>query len=194
MKDVFVHETATVETKNIGSGTKIWHYAHVREGASIGKNCTIGHCAYIGKNVKVGDNVKIENKASLFQGVTLEDDVFIGPHVAFTNDLRPRSEGKWVPEKTVVKTGASIGVNSTVLCGLTIGKYAMIGGGSVVTKDIPGHGMVFGNPARLRGFVCECGEMCEKNDERDGIVLMVCRECNKPLKIPINVYNEARGV
>lgn len=188
MKDVFVHETATVETGDIGSGTKIWHYAHVREGASIGKNCTIGQCAYIGKDVKVGNNCKIENKTSLFQGVTLEDDCFIGPHTTFTNDKRPRSKGDWKIVKTKVCNGVSIGANSTILCGITLHDNCMIGSGSVVTKDVPANALLYGNPAKIKGFVCGCGGTLEKARVAGSYVEMKCVKCSKIYKIPAGDY------
>jgi UDP-2-acetamido-3-amino-2,3-dideoxy-glucuronate N-acetyltransferase len=159
MNKVKIHKTATVEkTAIIGGGTYIWHYVHVREGAVIGTNCIIGHCAHVGKDVKVGSNVKMGNNVSLFEGVTVEDNVLVGPHVVITNDLRPRSIGEWHVIKTFVRKGASIGANSTVICGVEIGEHSMVGAGSVVTRSVPPYALVYGNPAKLRGFVCECGE------------------------------------
>ena len=183
MAGFFAHETACVERgAKIGDGTKIWHFAHVREGSSIGKDCTLGHCAYVDAGVIVGDNVKIENKASVFQGVTIEDGVFVGPHVAFSNDKRPRSVNPgWKISKTLVREGASIGVNSTILCGITVGRYAMIGGGSVVTRDVPDHGLVYGNPAKLVGFVCFCGERLPQ-PARGGHGSK-CRVCGKSVNV-----------
>ncbi len=190
-----IHQTATVEGgAKIGSGTCVWHYAHVREGAKVGKGCVIGHCAYVGKDVHVGDNVKIGNKVSIFQGAVIEDDVFIGPHVAFTNDLRPRAFSKdWRIIKTRVKKGASIGVNSTIICGTVIGSYSLIGGGSVVTADVPDHGLVYGNPAKLRGFVCRCGEVLGKGKKRGGDVVLKCGKCGKACSVPELVYKNLNG-
>ncbi len=195
MHDVFIHQTATVEKKaEIGSGTHVWHYAHVREGAVLGDNCSVGHCAYIGKNVKVGNNVKIENKVSIFQGVTIEDDAFIGPHVAFTNDVRPRAFNKeWKIIPTRVKRGAAIGVNTTIICGVTIGEYAMVGGGSVVTADVPDHGLVYGSPAKLKGFVCSCGEVLGGVEKRGDVFVLHCGKCGKICKIPAEVYSKLHG-
>jgi UDP-2-acetamido-3-amino-2,3-dideoxy-glucuronate N-acetyltransferase len=191
MKGAFIHETATVEKEaRIGSGTRVWHYAHVREGARIGKDCTVGHCAYVGKDVRVGDNVKIENKVSIFKGAMIEDDVFIGPHVAFTNDLRPRAKNDdWEVIETRVKKGASIGVNSTIICGITIGSHSMVGGGSVVTSDVPDHGLVYGNPAKLRGFICSCGEVLGRGKKSGSAFVLKCGECGRECRVPAGVYD-----
>jgi len=155
----FAHPTAIVSQEaSIGSRTKIWHHAQVREGAVIGKNCILGKDVYIGKDVQIGNGCKIQNRASIYMGVKIEDDVFVGPHVSFTNDKYPRAfSQQWEIGETLVRRGASIGANSTVICGVTIGEYAMVGAGSVVTKDVPPHGLVVGNPARLIGYVCKCG-------------------------------------
>jgi len=185
LKEVFIHETAIVsDDAQIGRGTKVWHHAQVREGANIGKNCVLGKDVYVGKDVKIGDNVKMENRATIYRGVTIEDNVFIGPHVTFTNDLYPRSLNKdWKSIPTLVKEGASIGANSTVLCGITIGKHAMIGIGSVVTRNVPNHALVFGNPASLKGYVCECGRKLEKIRNEGKNILMRCNYCHKKIKI-----------
>ena len=188
---VFVHPTATVEKgARIGSGTKIWHYAHVRDDAVMGKNCNVGHCAYVDTGVKVGDNVKIGNKASVFRGVIVENDAFIGPHVAFTNDMRPRSLGEWKLEKTLVKRGASIGTNSTIVCGVTLGEDCMIGAGSVVTRDIPANGLAYGNPAKLRGFICRCKGNAEKTGKKGGSVILRCRECGQEFPVKGSDYKK----
>ena len=188
---VFIHPTAEVSPKaRIGDGTKIWHHAQVRENAIIGKNCILGKGVYIDKNVHIGNNVKLENRVSVFDGVSIEDDVFVGPHVTFTNDLKPRSFVKdWKIVKTLVKKGASIGANSTIICGITIGEYAMIGAGSVVTKDVPDHTLVYGNPARIRGFVCKCGEKLEKILEEGDFVVMKCPRCGEIVKIKKEIYS-----
>jgi len=179
-KKFFVHPTATVEKGAcIGAGTKIWHYAHVREGADIGDNCILGHCVFADANVKIGSNVKLGNKVSVFQGVTIEDDVLIGPHTVFTNDLRPRSVGEWKMTKTHVKKGASVGSNSTIICGIVIGSYAMVGAGSVVTRDVPDFGLVYGNPARIHGYVCRCGEPLEGGGNGKTPVSVECKRCGK---------------
>ncbi len=186
---VNVHETATVdEGAIIGSGTNIWHYAHVRGTAVIGKDCNVGHCVYIDQNVKIGSNVKIGNKASIFQGVEIGNGCFIGPHVAFTNDKRPRSLGSWEIVRTTVMDGASIGANSTILCGVTLGSDCMVGSGSVVTRDVPQNALVYGNPAKVRGFVCSCGNDAEKSSKKGRNVAMKCVKCGKAFEIPEDVY------
>lgn len=162
-----IHESAYVEDAEIGDGTDIWHFVHVRKGAKIGKNCNIGKGVYVDLNVVIGDNCKIQNFATIYQGVTISNDVFIGPHVCFTNDIRPRAfmwgDNRLV--KTVVKNGASIGANATIIAGVTIGEYAMVGAGSVVTKDVPDYGLVVGNPAKVVGKVDKNGNVIEKCKE-----------------------------
>lgn len=156
----FAHETSILEEPyEIGEGTKIWHFSHIMPHVSMGKNCVIGQNVYIGEGVKIGNNVKIENNVSVFKGVTLEDDVFCGPSCVFTNVINPRSHisRKHELKSTVVKKGASIGANATIVCGNVVGGYAFIGAGSVVTKDIPEHALVYGNPALRHGWMCQCG-------------------------------------
>lgn len=155
----YVHESAEVSPEaKVGEGTRIWNQAQVREGARLGRNCRLGKDVYVDKNVRVGDNCKIQNGATLYDGVTLEDDVFVGPHVVFTNDLYPRAQpNDWEIVPTLVRSGASIGANATILCGVTIGTFAVVGAGSVVTGDVPDHAIVLGNPARRWGYACHCG-------------------------------------
>lgn len=170
----FQHHSAEVSEKaKIGEGTKIWHNAHIREGAEIGKHCIIGKNVYIDFEVKIGDKVKIQNNASVYHGITIESGVFIGPHVCFTNDKVPRAINEdgtpkagedWEIKKTTVKEGASIGANSTILPDLTIGKFAMIGAGSVVTKDVDDFVLVLGNPARVYGKVDKSGKVISKKN------------------------------
>jgi len=158
----FVHESAYVdEPSSIGEGTKIWHFSHVMPHATIGRNCSIGQNVFIAPRVRIGDNVKIQNNVSVYEGVVLEDDVFCGPSMVFTNIVTPRSRFPRNKSddyrKTLVRRGASIGANATILCGVTIGEHALVGAGAVVTRDIPPYALVFGNPARVRGYACECG-------------------------------------
>jgi len=164
-KEYFVHESSYVdEGVQIGKNTRIWHYSHVMENASIGEKCTLGQNVLVGQDVEVGNNVKIQNNVSVYEGVTLEDDVFCGPSMVFTNVDTPRTAYPTKPEdyqETRVKTGATIGANATVVCGHTIGKYAFIGAGSVVTKEVPDYAIYYGNPAQHHGWICECGEKLE---------------------------------
>lgn len=162
----FVHESSYVdEPNNIGEGTKIWHFSHILPGCEIGSNCNIGQNVVIGANVRIGNRVKIQNNVSVYEGVELEDEVFCGPSMVFTNVFTPRSGTPRNSSsdylKTLVKRGASIGANATIVCGNTIGEYAFVGAGSVVTKDVPPYAMVYGNPARVRGYACECGQKLE---------------------------------
>lgn len=158
----FAHESAYVdEGAAIGEGTKIWHFSHVMSGAKIGRRCNIGQNVVISHGVIVGDNVKIQNNVSLYTGVTLEDDVFCGPSMVFTNIVTPRSgTPRNRPEdyvRTRVAKGATIGANATIVCGHDLGRHAFVGAGAVVTKDVPDHAIVLGNPARVVGYACECG-------------------------------------
>jgi acetyltransferase-like isoleucine patch superfamily enzyme len=157
--EIFIHATADVSSEaSIGENTKVWHLAQIRESASIGENCTISKNVYIDTGVRIGNNVKIQNNVNIYNGVTIEDDVFLGPSMTFTNDLFPRAtNADWIVTKTIVKKGASIGANATIVCGITIGEYAMVGAGAVVTKDVPDYTMVVGNPAKAIGKVCKCG-------------------------------------
>lgn len=154
-----IHSTAEVSPQAlVGEGTTIWHWAQVRERAEIGSNCNIGKDAYIDVDVVVGDNCKIQNFATLYRGLKVGNGAFIGPHVCFTNDMYPRAVSPdWQVVPTTVEDGASIGANATILCGLTIGKNAMVAAGSVVTRDVPPHALVAGVPAKVVGWVCECG-------------------------------------
>lgn len=158
----FIHESSCLdENVTVGEGTKIWHFCHVQSGASVGKNCVLGQNVYIGSNVKLGNGVKIQNNVSVYAGVTLEDYVFCGPSCVFTNDLTPRAEypkNKSVYKKTLVQTGASIGANATIVCGHSIGKWALVGAGAVVVSDVPDYAVVLGVPAKFAGWVCECGK------------------------------------
>ena len=161
----YIHESSYVdEDVKIGENTKIWHFSHIQKGAVIGDNCTIGQNVNISNNVKIGDYVKIQNNVSVYEGVELEDYVFCGPSCVFTNDLTPRAiypKGSENYKKTLVKKGASIGANATIICGHTIGEWALIGAGAVVTKDVPDHALMIGVPAKHKGWVCECGEILD---------------------------------
>lgn len=159
-KSYYVHPTAIVdEGAEIGERTKIWHFTHIMSGAKIGRNCILGQNVFVGRNVRIGDGVKIQNNVSVYEGVELEDFVFCGPSVVFTNVLNPRSEIERKSEfrRTLVKRGATLGANCTIVCGVTIGRYAFVGAGAVVTKDVPDFALVVGVPARIVGWVCECG-------------------------------------
>lgn len=159
-QDVFIHPTATVdESAYIEEGTKVWHYSHVMSGAKIGKKCILGQNVFVGRNVVIGNNVKIQNNVSIYEGVELEDNVFCGPSMVFTNVINPRSEieRKSKFKRTLVKKGATLGANSTILCGHTIGRYAFVGAGALVTKDVPDHALVVGVSSRIIGWMCHCG-------------------------------------
>jgi len=160
MSGVFIHDSAHVSAgARIGSGTKVWINSQIREDAEIGEDCIISKDTYIDTGVRIGSRVKVQNGVSIYHGVDIEDDVFVGPNATFTNDYVPRAfNADWKISKTLVRRGASIGANATIICGHTIGEFAMVGAGSVVTKDVPAHGLVVGNPAKLIGFVCRCGQ------------------------------------
>lgn len=160
-KGFFVHESSYVDDGvEIGAGTKIWHFSHILSNTHIGERCSFGQNVVVGPNVTIGNNVKVQNNVSIYDGVVLEDDVFCGPSMVFTNVINPRSA---VPRRdefrpTIVKRGASIGANATVVCGVTIGEFALVGAGAVVTRDIPDHALVVGVPGRIQGWVCRCGD------------------------------------
>jgi UDP-2-acetamido-3-amino-2,3-dideoxy-glucuronate N-acetyltransferase len=168
-KNFYVHESCYIDKNvKIGNGTKIWHYSHVQSGARIGRNCSIGQNVNIGNNVQIANHVKIQNNVSIYEGVELEDYVFCGPSMVFTNVKIPRSEfpqkGKKYYVKTLVKKSASIGANATILCGVTIGGYAFIGSGAVVTKDVPAHALIIGNPGKVKGWVDKKGKQLSFDD------------------------------
>lgn len=159
-QDYFVHESSVVDPPcRIGRGTEIWHFSHIQAGASIGEDCILGQNVYVGPGAIIGNGVKIQNNVSIYDGVILEDHVFCGPSMVFTNVINPRSRISRKDEfqETRVGRGATIGANATLLCGCTIGRYAFIGAGAVVTKDVPDFALVYGNPAEQRGWICECG-------------------------------------
>jgi UDP-2-acetamido-3-amino-2,3-dideoxy-glucuronate N-acetyltransferase len=170
-----IHNTAHVEDGAlIGTGTAVWHHAHVRSGSKVGKNCSLGFGVYVDTGVSISDRCKIQNHVSIFRGVTLEESVLVGPSAVFTNDLYPRSQNHdWQVVPTLVKRGASIGANATIVCGVEIGEWAMVGAGSVVTKDIAANALVVGNPARQVGWVCSCGNRLPIGDKSP----KVCDRC-----------------
>lgn len=159
-KNYFVHESSYIdEPCSIGAGTKIWHFSHVMKDSVIGENCNIGQNVVVSPGCVIGNNVKIQNNVSVYTGVILEDDVFCGPSMVFTNVINPRShvERKDEYKQTIVRRGASIGANATIICGNSLGEYAFVGAGAVVTQDVPAHAVVFGAPAKIRSWVCNCG-------------------------------------
>lgn len=161
----FKHESSYVdEGAEVGEGTKIWHFCHVMSGAKIGKNCSLGQNVNVGGKAVIGDGVKIQNNVSVYDDVVIEDNVFCGPSCVFTNVINPRAfvERKHEYKQTVIKKGASIGANATIVCGVTVGEYALIGAGSVVTKDVPAYALVYGSPARVRGRVDKEGNILER--------------------------------
>ena len=192
MTAAFIHETAVVdEPAKIGEGTRIWHFSHVSENAVIGTNCSIGQNVFIGRGVTIGDGCKVQNNVSVYQGVTLEDGVFCGPSMVFTNVINPRAEieRKHQFKQTLVRKGATIGANVSVVCGITIGRYAFVGSGAVVTKDIPDFALVVGNPAHQTGTVCVCAKKlpdgewteaecnsCHRSYHRDGATVRLSGE------------------
>lgn len=185
---VYIHPTATIsEQATIGASTKIWHYAHVREGANIGADCVLGKDVYIDHFVTIGNGVKIQNGVSVYHGVTLEDEVFVGPNAVFTNDLLPRSHHTdWRVVETVVERGASIGANATIVCGVRLGTHCMIGAGAVVVKNVPPHALVVGNPARVIGYVCTCGQHLHRDYALadSNLEQFVCESCKRTYELP----------
>lgn len=183
-KKCFVHESSYIdEGVEIGEGTKIWHFCHIQNGSKIGKNCSIGQNVNIGNNVIIGNGVKIQNNVSVYEGVELEDYVFCGPSMVFTNILIPRSEypqrGSKFYQKTLVKRGSSLGANSTIICGSTIGKSAFIGAGAVVTRDVPDYALVVGNPAKIKGWMCACGKKLSMSVNDESEKDAQCLNCGK---------------
>lgn len=178
MKEYFLHETSIVdENVSIGKNTKIWHYSHIQTGAKIGEGCSFGQNVNVSNNVVIGNGCKVQNNVSIYEGVRLEDYVFCGPSMVFTNDLTPRAKypkGSIGYKPTVLKTGCSIGANATIVCGNTIGCWAMVAAGAVVTKDVKNHSLMMGVPARQVGWVCECGEVLEDN--------LSCSKCSRKYK------------
>ena len=182
MSNYFVHESSYIdENVTIGEGTKIWHFCHIQKGAVIGNNCSFGQNVNVSNNVKIGSGVKVQNNVSIYEGVELEDYVFCGPSMVFTNDLTPRAKypkGSAGYKKTLLKKGATVGANATVVCGHTLGKWSMVAAGAVVTKNVPDYALVAGVPAVQIGWVCECGSRLGDD--------LVCSACGRK-------YREAEG-
>jgi UDP-2-acetamido-3-amino-2,3-dideoxy-glucuronate N-acetyltransferase len=184
-----IHPTAEVEPgAEIGERTRIWHHCHVRAGARIGADCNLGYGVYVDAGVVIGDRCKLQNRVSVYHGVTIEDGVFVGPHVTFTNDKHPRAvapdgaplnDDGWEVVPTLVREGASIGAGAVVLPGITLGRRAMVAAGAVVTRDVPDNGLVAGNPARLKGYVCDCGQTLAPRGES-----MYCERCERAYNFP----------
>ncbi|MDJ0711378.1 MAG: acyltransferase [Woeseiaceae bacterium] len=175
--DVFIHESSYVdEPCSIGAGTRVWHFSHIMQNSEIGENCNIGQNVVVSPQCVIGNNVKIQNNVSVYTGVILEDDVFCGPSMVFTNVINPRShvERKNEYQKTLVRKGASIGANATIVCGTTLGRYTFVGAGAVVTRDVPDHAVVYGSPARVKGWVCECGVGLPLGVDSDGKEQAAC--------------------
>lgn len=186
MADYFVHESSYIDEKvSIGKETKIWHFSHVLSGARIGENCSFGQNVNIGNNVVIGNGCKIQNNVSIYEGVELEDYVFCGPSMVFTNDLTPRAKypkGRAGYKKTLLKTGATVGANATVVCGNTLGKWSMIAAGAVVTKDVPDYALMAGVPAKQIGWVCECGERLNEDFQ--------CEKCGRMYTLQNGILKE----
>ena len=191
MSKYFIDSHAVVDDNvEIGEGTKIWHFSHIQSGSKIGKNCVLGQNVNVGNNVSIGNNVKVQNNVSIYEGVTLEDYVFCGPSMVFTNILNPRCRYPQVGSKyyikTLVKEGASLGANCTIVCGITIGRNAFVGAGAVVTKDVPDFALVVGNPARIKGWYSEAGKKLLFDEEG----LAFCEKSGKKYKLEDNKVSE----
>lgn len=181
-KGYFVHESSYVdEPCNIGKDTRIWHFSHVMKNSEIGERCNIGQNVVISPQCKIGNDVKIQNNVSVYTGVILEDDVFCGPSMVFTNVFNPRShiERKAEYKQTLVKRGATIGANATIVCGTTLGEYCFVGAGSVVTRDVPAYGMVYGSPAKVKGWTCYCGVKLSMSSDLESNEKAVCDACGR---------------
>ena len=185
---VFIHETADVSPEAvIGRGTKIWHQAQIMPGVKIGENCTIGKGVFIDRGIEIGNNVKIQNYVSVYRGVTVEDDVILGPHMTFTNDLYPRAfVSDYTLYETVIKKGAAVGANATIVCGVVLNEYCMVAAGAVVLSDVPAYTLIVGNPGRVTGYVCSCGARLEveklpRQSEKSKSV--TCKKCSKTYEL-----------
>lgn len=193
-----IHPTADVsDAAEIGAGTKVWHQAQVREGAVIGAECIIGKGAYVDANVRIGDKCKLQNGVFVFHGFNLEEGVFLGPGAMLLNDKNPRAinpdgtlkdASDWTASAGLVRNGASLGGGVVVLPGITIGRFAMVGSGAVVTREVPDHGLVYGNPARLKGFSCRCGNQMKEAGVEGYAMNLECPACSLTAEIPIEIY------
>lgn len=185
----FAHESAEVHpSAEIGAGTKVWHQAQIREGTRIGEDCIISKDVYVDTGVTIGDRVKVQNGVSVYHGVVLEDDTFVGPHAAFTNDMTPRSFNEdWQVTPTRVRRGASIGANATIVCGVTLGQYSMVAAGSTVTHDVPPHALVIGSPARVVAYICRAGHRMEAENPLDYESRYHCRQCRETLQVTVEL-------
>jgi UDP-2-acetamido-3-amino-2,3-dideoxy-glucuronate N-acetyltransferase len=180
--EFFAHESAFVDDPGaIGANTKIWHFCHIMKGTLVGADCSLGQNVFVANGCAIGNNVKIQNNVSIYTGVTLEDDVFCGPSAVFTNVENPRSHvsRKNEYQQTLVKRGASIGANATVVCGTTLGRYAFVGAGAVVTRDVPDYAMAYGNPARVRSWMCYCGIKLALGVGPEGHETDTCKACGR---------------
>ncbi len=197
-EQVTIHPSADVsDDAKLGAGTRVWHEAQVREGAVIGSECILGKGVYVDAGVRIGNRCKLQNGVYVFHGFDLEEGVFLGPGVMLLNDKSPRavnpegtlkSDSDWTVSKGLVKYGAAVGGGAAVLPGVTIGRFAMVGTGAVVTKDVPDHGLVYGNPARLKGFACECGHVAGAPDKEGGVVRLKCSTCGRTTTVPADTY------
>jgi UDP-2-acetamido-3-amino-2,3-dideoxy-glucuronate N-acetyltransferase len=185
----YAHGSAEIHpSTEVGPGTKIWHQAQIRENVRIGANCVISKDVYIDTGVSIGDRVKIQNGVSVYRGVILEDDTFVGPHAAFTNDLTPRSfSDEWEIVPTHVRRGAAIGANATIVCGVTLGPYCMVAAGSTVTHDVPPHALVIGSPARVVSYICRRGHRMEPDNPVDYESSYRCTECGEILQVTVQL-------
>jgi UDP-2-acetamido-3-amino-2,3-dideoxy-glucuronate N-acetyltransferase len=193
--DYFAHPTAVIDDgAEIGAGTKIWHFSHIMPNTVLGERCNIGQNVVISPGCRIGSNTKIQNNVSVYTGVILEDDVFCGPSMVFTNVINPRShiERKDEYRETRVCRGASIGANATIVCGVKLGKYSFIGAGTVVTRDVPDYGLVVGNPGRLRGYVCYCGHKLDLKVDRDDPATSTCADCGRSYERHAGVVEETK--
>lgn len=188
LQEVFVHSTALVESSQVGSGTRVWAFAHILDGAVIGEDCKIGDHAFIEGGATLGDRVTVKNNSLIWHGVTIGDDVFVGPNAVFTNVVAPRAAYQTYPEdweKTEIADRVSIGANSTIVSGIRIGFNAMIGAGSVVTRDVPDHALVYGNPAKHAGWVCDCGNKLDDD--------LTCSSCERRYRTSVSGLAEVES-